>query len=554
MYEPVGLFSLSAMGGRYHAPHHPLHQTDLDIPSTWLVAPYFMLYFIMYVVNVLVWPLQLMERSCIALLPADQSVLYTFDQHGFNKITNSCVSFYVTGLNNTQSEIAINAVNQTSNIMILAAFGGGVISLLSYFLIWKPLLNRCRSLAVFFPPVCLVAQSIILIQAQNIRDFETYKYTVLASVLVPSLHANFQGVFLQLYHMTEVPEVKTNRALMHTRLDGSHTVIFIAIAIGGAFVTGCFDISYNLVFFLQFTLGSVNIMYAITLMPSNSCMEGVEEDDEDDEEEEVKINQGKEDAKTEKRKISLRSSDSSVEEFFLGDLAKKKKDGGLLTTNKVNILKEAPMIFTETSYRMELIVVIEICVFTAALLSDTTFAGLYFVQHDFNFDLRIFGGLVLAQGIVKICGMLFMKFIIRFTQVKHGSLIGIALLNYIVYYIALSLASSTTVIMVVMFTNIFGGLALPTIFSYMKINFKETTETVLELSVLSSILVAMAFNALTSFLYDKTHALFPGTIFALTAALLAICGIIIVATYYSTSKKNKRMSKYFADRLLNNSN
>ena len=42
---------------------------DLSGQSTWLVVPYFVIYTAMYLINTLVTPLLLLERSCIHQLP-----------------------------------------------------------------------------------------------------------------------------------------------------------------------------------------------------------------------------------------------------------------------------------------------------------------------------------------------------------------------------------------------------------------------------------------------------------------------------------------------------
>ena len=513
-------------------------------PSTWLVAPYFLIYFIMFIINTLVWPLQLMERACINGLPEDEADRITLQRHMYNQAGNSCISHYISGRNQTDNYDVLHANSETLNIMVIAAFGGGVVSILAYFLIWKPLLTKWRSVSLFVPPVCMLFQSLLLLHVESIPNYHTYKYTVLSSVMLPSLHCSFQGVFLLYFHMSEIPEVKAKREIMSTRLDGSHVVIFVSILISGCFIVGCFDLTYNLVFFFQFTLGSVNIMYAITLLPTDTpCMSGTEED--------VDVKDGGVGEEKEEMKDdnSDEYSDSSTEELLLGDLAKRRNDGGLLT-KQLNLLKEAPMIFSETSYKMELIVIIEVCVFTVAAIADVGISGIYFVQIAGPFDLRVFGGCIAAQGIIKIAGMFFIKTATRFTELKHASLICIAVVNYVIYYVALALVSTKVLVLAVMFTNVFGGLAIPTIFSYIKINFRETTEAVVEISMISSLLITLGYNALQYFLYEKTRNLYHGAVFILTAAVLVISAMIICATYVTTTKKNKRKSKYFADQLL----
>lgn len=482
-----------------------------------------------------------MERACRSLRN-DNQVQLSITQPISDQASNSCVSFYISNQNQSDPYL-VNATNSTTfNLMIVAAFASGIVSLLSYFLIWKPLLNKCRGLSLFLPPVCMICQSLLLQYAQTIDDFNTYEYTLLSSTLVPSLHCNFQGVMLLLFNMSDVPPVKTKQEIMNTKLEGSHMVIIMAILFGGCFMITFPDLGYNLIFFIQVALGCACIMYAFTLLPGNcACMSGLVEERVKDEDSIEKIDDLYNNICSDDS-LNLSSEDDALEDMMKTRIRRRK------LIKQVDLI---PMFFSETSYKKEWIIVIEVCLFTVAMVCDTSISGPYLVQHPFSFDVKLFGYCIVAQGLIKMFGMFLIKFTLHFSQVKHGSLICIAALNQIGYYIALAFAGTKSSVIATMFSNIFGGLAFPALFSFIKLNLRDTLDAVVELSIVSSLVVTMSVNALEYFIYQKTRSFFPGIIFLLTAAVIAFSILIILATYITTKMKTKRKTKYYADNMLN---
>ena len=214
-------------------------------------------------------------------------------------------------------------------------------------------------------------------------------------------------------------------------------------------------------------------------------------------------------------------------------------------------LKDAPLIFTETTYQMEFIIVVEVCVFTIALLGDTDVGVFYVIDIWHALDFSSIGLLIVAQGGVKIIGLFIIKLLIFYVQVTHGICITVSLVNYVVYYTMLTFGTSRTLVAASMFVNIFGALAFPTIFSFIKINLQRTAETVVDISMLLSFILALIFGGLKLLIYGQFRAVFPGASFAFTASVLVISGALLGATYIASTIKNKRNSKDYADKLLN---
>lgn len=503
-------------------------------PSYWLITPYFMLYFTTFIINTLVWPLLIMERYCVENNHLENKFLFTV-----NFSATSCIDTYMTGLNKTTSmKFDVSQINHdTLNIMIVGSVASAILSLASYFLIWKPTLSNCRIIAVFLPPLCILCQCILFSYALTVKSTTTFKIIILAGVLMPSFHCQFQGVFLLFYRLTANLEQRTfkqRRDIVNTKLELSHILVFAAVIFGGFVISTCFDLSYSLVFVLQFTLAFANALYALLLAPiSCSCLTEIENDGD------------KKDKSTDDS-----ASSSEEEEQILLQQARISKDKGLLS-NETNLFTEAPMIFSETSYRKELIVIIELSIFTIAIIADSNISGPYLLQPPFELTLRDYGYCVASQGVAKIIGLFLMKILNYFSPFKHSSMISIAALNYIIYYTVLAVIPSKEYIYISLVLNIFGGIAIPTLLSFMKTNFTETIDTLLEISTISSLIVTVGFSSIEYYVYMKTRSIYPGSVFLVTAAMILLGFVFVFGTYFSTTIKNKRRTKEYADQLLN---
>ena len=200
---------------------------------------------------------------------------------------------------------------------------------------------------------------------------------------------------------------------------------------------------------------------------------------------------------------------------------------------------------------MEVVLIVEVCVFTVALCGDVDIGVLYVIEVCHSLDFSYLGMLVAAQAVAKIAGLVVAKVVIYYMQVKHGVCIALCVLNYILYYTVLVFASTKPVLAAAMFVNVFGPLAFPSILSFIKVNLHETAEIVLDCSAVLSFTVATIFGALKLSLYQKTRTVFPGASFALVASLLLISGVLLGASYLTSSVKSQRKSKNNADKLLN---
>jgi len=498
-----------------------VNMVDVNLPSSWIYLPYFLLYFLTYMLNTLVWPLMLVEHSCIQNFPNE-----TFLQ------TDSCIKNY---LNSTLHYKTIDLVDyHTINTMIVASIGSAISSLGAYFIIWKPILSKCRTIAVLLPPVCLLLQSFLQMYALKFIKFPFFNYIIIAAVCVPSFHANFQGVLL-LFHQLKAPIEKLNfkqrQEYANMKLEFSHCSLFIAIIFVGFVIGTCFDLSYILVFMLESMFTALTCVYGILMLP-NTCSCDIKDEE------------------TDTTPDDDLDSLSSHEERQLTNMAKFKEDKGLLS-NESNLFTEAPMIFSETSYQKEFVIIIELAVFTIAVIADTAIIGPYLIQKPFSFSLKEIGYCISLQGMTKTVGFLLIKTCLYFKGIKHGTLILISALNYVIYYIVIGTAKTKTMIYFAMVTNIFGGLALPTISSFIMLNFNETSATVLELGTISSLIVMVGFSSLEYFIYIKTVNIMPGAIFLVTAAIIVVGFVLALGTFFSTTIRNKRRTKDFADTLLN---
>ena len=209
------------------------------------------------------------------------------------------------------------------------------------------------------------------------------------------------------------------------------------------------------------------------------------------------------------------------------------------------------MIFSESSYRKEFVVIIELTIFTVAIIADTTLSGPYLMQKPFEFSIQEYGYCVSLQGLSKLVGLLLLKVCLHLKGIKHGTVIALAAINYISYYILVGLAHSKLVIYMAMTCNAFGGIALPVIASFIMLNFSDTRKLVIELAAASSLIATLGFSSLEYFVYIKTKNVVPGAVFFLTAAIIVLGFVLAVATYFSTTVRNRRKTKDYADTLLN---
>lgn len=513
-------------------------EEDKKKQSLWLIAPYFTIYFSAYMINLLVWPLFLMERFCNIHFGVSK-IIHVLR---FNFTSNSCIDQFMTGRkqsNATNIEFVEEINGQTINLMIVGSISTAVLSLLSYFLIWKPTLQRCRPLAMFLPPLCLLCQCVLLSYAQTLQDTHTFRYVMIACVLLPCLHSNFQGVLLLMFKMSKENDdtkLKKHREISAIKIEGSYGMLFMSFLICGLVISFCFDMSYSVLFVLQFTMGLLCALYGYLLIPSNdmTCLTGVEKNESEE-------NNNESDSET-----------SSDEEqiLMMRKSAKTQDDNGLLS-QQGNLFSEAPMIFSEVSYRKEMFVILEISVFTIAIISDSTISGPYLLQSPFKLTLREYGFCIMAQGASKLFGIFIVQTIAYFSPCKHGTLVVLGAFNTILYYVFLGVVQEPYLVYGIMMLNIFGGTMFPAIASFININFTDTLETVLDISTISSLIVTVGFNGLEYYVYMKTRGVYPGTIFLMTSAVLLIGLVIAGGTYLSSTIKNRRKTKDYADKLLN---
>eukprot|EP00111_Clytia_hemisphaerica_P006379 TCONS_00018491-protein len=510
--------------------------------SSWVVTPYFMLYFTTYIINSLVWPLFVMERLCIQTYTPHKVKFDLF--HMQNTTRGSCINLYMTNTlkNQTHMDFVSQVNKDTLNYMIVGSIVGAIISLLSYFLIWKPVLRKCKPLAVLLPPICILCQCVLFSYSLSIEDTKTFKYVILSGVVLPCLHSNFQGMFLLMFELTKEREADViqvrQREITTVKIEGSYATIFLSMVVSGMMIAFCFDMAYSVLFVLQFTMGLLTTLYGAMLIPfkeiscskdTNDEKESNENDDDEDEH-------------------LLDSSDE--EEIFLMRRSQGKTETGLFSIES-NIFSEAPMIFSETSYRKELMIIVEISIFTIALISDSMISGPYLLQAPFNLSVSQYGYCISAQGVAKIFGILVVQTVAYFKPCKHGGLIVLGGLNIILYYTLLGVVQDSLSLFGVMVINIFGGAVFPTISSFMKINFTKTLGTVLEIAIISSLIVTVGFHGFEYFIYSITRNIFPGTVFLLTAGLILLGFMIASVTYFTTTVRNRRKTKEITDKLLN---
>ena len=513
--------------------------------TSWFVTPYFMLYFTTFIINSLVWPLYIMERLCQEIHFGPKFTLYSVQ----NTTKGSCIdTFMTTKFTNhtTKTKDNISEINTvTVNYMIVGSILGAVLSLISYFIMWKPVTRKCKPLAILLPPICILCQCVLFSYSLTISNTNTFKYVVLAGVLLPCLHCNFQGVFLLMFELTnednDVTKIR-QREIGTVKIEGSYATILFSFVMSGAIIAFCFDMSYSVLFVLQFTMGLLTTLYGAMLLPFKNigCLDGTESDEE---KEKGTITDNGEDDED-----FLDTSDE--EEIFLMRRSQGQNEVSLFTKDG-NILNEAPMIFSETSYRKELLIIVEISIFTIALVSDSMISGPYLIQAPFNLTVGRYGYCIAAQGVSKIFGIFVIQTITYFKPLKHGGLVVLGGLNTVLYYTLLGVVQDVYALYGVMVINIFGGILLPTIASFIKINFSDTRQTVLEISMISSLIVNVGFHGIEYYIYSVTRTIFPGTIFLVTAALILLGFMVAGVTYFTTTVRNKRKTKEITDKLLN---
>ena len=557
--------------------------------SSWVVTPYFMLYFTTYIINSLVWPLYVMERLCIEAYAPPQGA--NFDLfHSQNTTKGSCISQYmatttrqVAGTNKTHHHLKSNSTptvlsfhhgfndknnneyniqinSETLNYMIVGSIIGAVLSLVSYFIIWKPVLRKCKALAVLLPPVCILCQCVLFSYSLTVSDTKTFKYVVLSGVILPCLHSNFQGIFLLMFELTrdrdDVDYSKRSRQITTVKIEGSYATVLLSMVISGIMISFCFDMAYSVLFVLQFTMGLMTTLYGAMLIPFKdiTCVnndgdesKGGEGDEGNKDQNWMEMKSSNGDDDTEDRFLS--SSDE--EEIYLMRKSQGKSDTTGLFADDGSIFSEAPMIFSETSYRKELMIIVEIGIFTIALISDSMISGPYLLQEPFNLSVTEYGYCITIQGVAKIFGVFVVQTVAYFIPCKHGGLVILGGLNIVLYYTLLGVVQDTYTLYGVMVLNMFGGVIFPTIASFMKINFSKTLGLVLEIAMISSLIVTVGFHGFEYYIYSITRNLYPGSVFLLTAGLIFLGFMIASVTYFSTTIRNRRNTKEITDKLLN---
>ena len=565
--------------------------------SSWVVTPYFMLYFTTYIINSLVWPLYVMERLCIETYthPSQGAKFDLF--HTQNTTKGSCISQYMAtatskvpptttsdvtnrtfhlknnltstvlgiqqGLSNNIREHNIQINSETLNYMIVGSIIGAVLSLVSYFIIWKPVLRKCKALAVLLPPVCILCQCVLFSYSLTVNDTKTFKYVVLSGVILPCLHSNFQGIFLLMFELTRDRDnvdytSRRSREITTVKIEGSYATVLLSMVMSGIMISFCFDMAYSVLFVLQFTMGLMTTLYGAMLIPFKdiTCVNN-DSDEEDGNRNDSDGKGNKEDGKwmkingTEDEVENHFLDSSDEEEIYLMRKSQGKSDTTGLFGDDGSIFSEAPMIFSETSYRKELMIIVEIGIFTIALISDSMISGPYLLQEPFNLSVTEYGYCITIQGIAKIFGVFVVQTVAYFMPCKHGGLVIVGGLNIVLYYTLLGVVQDTYALYGVMVLNMFGGIIFPTIASFMKINFHKTLGLVLEISMISSLIVTVGFHGFEYYIYSVTRNLYPGSVFLLTAGLIFLGFMIASVTYFSTTIRNRRNTKEITDKLLN---
>ena len=498
--------------------------TSRSLLSAWIYLPYFTLYFFAYILNTIAWPVMLVEHSCLVELQ-DKTLL-----------ANSCVETYFH-LNSTVLEKKELVGSDVTDIMIITAIISSIIALFCYFVVWKPILRRCPTLSVLIPPICLATQSFLQMYAEKYIQSPYFQYFIVASVCIPSLHGSFQGVLTLYFHMKSTYgqlKFKKTRDFEGTKLEVSNGFPFFAMVFAGFIISTCFEMTYTMIFLLESVFSGLTCIYGILMLPSKwKCdinRHGFHESESDESSDDDSV--------------------TSEEARILTNMAKIKQDRGLLS-NQNNLFSEAPMIFSESSYRKEFVVIIELTIFTVAIIADTTLSGPYLMQKPFEFSIQEYGYCVSLQGLSKLVGLLLLKVCLHLKGIKHGTVIALAAINYISYYILVGLAHSKVVIYMAMTCNAFGGIALPVIASFIMLNFSDTRKLVIELAAAGSLIATLGFSSLEYFVYIKTKNVVPGAVFFLTAAIIVLGFVLALATYFSTTVRNRRKTKDYADTLLN---
>ena len=486
--------------------------------SDWLLVPYFALYFLLTTINSVVWPLFITEKFC--------SEIFT------QNTTTSCI--YELQSNEIMSEIKL-VLNKSITFTIIVTTISACISLVSYFVVWKPILRSCLKFSLIIPPLCILSQSILFTIALEIKDTTKVRYTMLAAILVPAFHCNFQGVLLLYYRLTENDEqTKGLRKNNYVMYNPHISVFFAAIAIAGLIIASLMELKNSMIFMIQFITSIVFFLYATIMKPypfeCNLKDELKADTDEDCE----------------------RSDDEdscySEDEFLARNLQENS-----VFSRKSSILNEAPLLFSNTSYKKNVVVLILLAVFTVALVGDTTLSGSYLLlQRPFMFSITQYGYCISIQAATKVIGFLLMRYFLQLKGLSHGTLITISATNYIVYYFILSVMRSKIGVFIALISNIFGGIALPTILSFIRTNFcASPTKLILEVGVISSIITSMSFTTMQELIYLKVRSFFPGVAFTLATSVLLVGFVIAFAVYISTRVQSKRRTKEYADRLLN---
>ena len=290
--------------------------------SSWVVTPYFTLYFTTYIINSLVWPLYVMERLCLETYTPHKARFDLF--HSQNTTKGSCISQYMTsniktgaaGISSSNSSSIFTSYNsslvselskqmkqhnmqinsETLNYMIVGSIVGAVLSLISYFIIWKPILRKCKPLAVLLPPVCILCQCVLFSYSLTVNDTKTFKYVVLSGVILPCLHSNFQGIFLLMFELTrerdDVIYVRP-REITTVKIEGSYATVLLSMVFSGIMIAMCFDMEYSVLFVLQFTMGLMTTLYGAMLIPFKDITCLKEEDDDENEDGEFEMKKKK---------------------------------------------------------------------------------------------------------------------------------------------------------------------------------------------------------------------------------------------------------------------
>ena len=210
-------------------------------------------------------------------------------------------------------------------------------------------------------------------------------------------------------------------------------------------------------------------------------------------------------------------------------------------------LSEVPILFTERTYERELVLMIVSVVVTLCITGDQLFGAVYVISSPFDVSTGTYGALIMLQGVTKFAAFAAFTCIVRVVRIPHTLIMGIALLNYVAYYVGLGVASELMHLYVVSATNLFGAFAVPILHSYFKLNVGKMKESVILLIFLASYLGNMIGTGVGCGVELKFHSVFPGAVYLVWVGMILLLTCVALATYCTTSVLSDR-KKY--NRLL----